>query len=533
MDAITRSKIDAIWQGMWNNGMADPKTNITQITYLLFIKMLDDNQIKKEKNANAFHTKVANPTFKDGVYKQVKDDEGNITMTVTYEDLRWHNFAHFETNKMFVIVRDYVFKFIREMNDGDNNAFSRFMKDAKLDIPSAKILEKVVRGLDDKELNLDNKEIMGDVYEYLLAELSINGDNGQFRTPRHVIRMMVELIKPKLGETICDPAMGSAGFLMESARYINENQHDEVNNNKENRKIFNSKMFFGNETDPDMLRIGTMNMTLHDVSDPQIFYKNSLTDDNKDTGIYDVILANPPFNGSLDANDISKTLTDICTTKSTELLFLALFLRSLKTGGRCASIVPVGVVNNTNEKAYTTIRKNLVENQRLRAIIYMPGGIFKPYSGVQTAILLFDKLDKKDGSGTDKVWLYNMEADGFSLDDKRNEVKENDIPDIISRFNNLDAENDRTKYDKSFFITIDDIRNNDYVLSLNKYQKKHLVKKEYRETNQILSSLVDSEINCISLLKETSNESYKDLISKIFEMLSQKEIDELVNRKKR
>ena len=534
MDSITRGKIDAIWQGMWNNGMADPKTNITQITYLLFIKMLDDNQIKKEKNANAFHTKVQNPTFKEGIYKTVRDDNGNITMEVTYEDLRWHNFAHFDTNKMFIIVRDFVFKFIREMNSGDDNAFSRFMSDAKLDIPSAKILEKVVRGLDDKELNLDNKEIMGDVYEYLLAELSINGDNGQFRTPRHIIKMMVELIKPKLGEKICDPAMGSAGFLMESARYINapEHQHDEVNNDKQNREIFNSQMFYGNETDPDMLRIGTMNMTLHEVSNPQIFYKNSLTDDNKDTNIYDVILANPPFNGSLDANDISKSLTDICTTKSTELLFLALFLRSLKTGGRCASIVPVGVVNNTNEKAYTIIRKNLVENQRLKAVIYMPSGIFKPYSGVQTAILLFDKLNKKDGSGTDKVWLYNMEADGFSLDDKRNEIKNNDIPDIINRFNNLELENSRTPYDKSFFVSIDDIRKNNYVLSLNKYQKRHIEKKEYRPTKEIFDSIIDSEIQSISILKETSNDSYKLLISKIFDMLSQEEINEFINKKK-
>ena len=528
MDANTRSKIDAIWQGMWNNGMADPKTNITQITYLLFIKMLDDNQIKKEKNANAFHTKVENPTFKDGDYKIIRDDEGKIIDKVTYEDLRWHNFVRFETDKMFRIVRDYVFKFIREMNDGENNAFARFMKDAKLDIPSAKILEKVVRGLDDRELSLDNKEIMGDVYEYLLAELSINGDNGQFRTPRHIIKMMVELIKPQLGEVICDPAMGSAGFLMESARYIADKQKDELNN-KENRAKFNSKMFFGNETDPDMLRIGTMNMTLHDVSDPQIFYKNSLTDDNKDVNKYDVILANPPFNGSLDANDIAKSLTDICSTKSTELLFMALFLRSLKTGGRCASIVPVGVVNNTNEKAYTVIRQNLVENQRLKAIIYMPGGIFKPYSGVQTAILVFDKLDKKDGTpGTDKVWLYNMEADGFSLDDKRNEVKENDIPDIIARFNNLEAEEKRTPYDKSFFVTFDDIKKNNFVLSLNKYQKKHVVKKEYRPTNEIMNSLVDSEVNYIKLLKDTSNEAYSDLIKKVLETLEKEELDNIL-----
>lgn len=492
MDITTRTKIDAIWQGMWDNGMADAKTNIMQITYLLFIKMLDDAQIKKEAAANAFKTKVKNPTFKDGIYYS----DPNIT--VTYEDLRWHNFVHYDTNRMFEIVRDYVFKFIREMNDGENNAFSRFMSDAKLDIPGGKILEKVIRGLNDPDLNLDNKEIMGDVYEYLLAKLSVNGTNGQFRTPRHVITMMVNLMQPKIGEIICDPAMGSAGFLMESAKYIHEHQGSELNN-VDNRKVFNSAMFNGYDTDPDMLRIGTMNMTLHDVSDPQIFYTNSLTDDNKDEYKYDLILANPPFSGSLDANDLAKSLKDICPSKSTELLFLGLFLRSLKIGGRCASVVPVGVVNNTNEKAYTIIRKELVENQRLRAIIYMPSGVFKPYSGVQTAIIIFDKTDN---GGTDKVWLYNMEADGFSLDDKRNETENNDIPDIIERFHNLDKEESRTPYDKSFFITKQDIVDNDYVLSLNKYQKKEIIKKEYRPTAEIIESINDLEKQFASIMKE-------------------------------
>lgn len=360
--------------------------------------------------------------------------------------------------------------------------------------------EKVVRGLDDEDLNLDNKEIMGDVYEYLLAKLSVNGTNGQFRTPRHIINMMVELMQPKLGEKICDPAMGSAGFLMESAKYILKNQKDELNN-KENRQIFNSEMFYGNETDPDMLRIGTMNMTLHEVSDPQIYYKNSLTDDNKDEYKYDLILANPPFSGSLDANDLSKSLRDICPSKSTELLFLALFLRSLKIGGRCASIVPVGVVNNTNEKAYTIIRKELVENQRLKAIIYLPSEVFKPYSGVQTAIIIFDKTNN---GGTDKVWLYNMESDGFSLDDKRNEVSTNDIPDIIERFFNLDKEEERTPYDKSFFISKQDIVDNNYVLSLNKYQKRKIVKKEYRPTAEIIKSIYDLEEQFTALMNEIS-----------------------------
>ena len=502
MDITTRTKIDAIWQGMWDNGMADAKTNIKQITYLLFIKMLDDAQIKKEANANAFKVKLKKPTFPEGVFAEEKDENGNVINTVTYEDLRCHNFVTYDTEKTYHIVKDHVFKFIRELHNGEDNAFSRFMTDAKLDIPSGKILEKVIRGLNDKELNLDNKEIMGDVYEYLLAKLSVNGTNGQFRTPRHIINMMVQLMQPKLGEKICDPAMGSAGFLMESAKYIIEQDKGKGElNDKENRRKFNSEMFFGNETDPDMLRIGTMNMTLHEVSDPQIFYKNSLTDDNTDEYKYNLILANPPFSGSLDANDLAKSLKDICPSKSTELLFMALFLRMLSNGGRCASIVPVGVVNNTNEKAYTIIRKKLVENQKLKAIIYMPSGVFKPYSGVQTAIIIFDKTDN---GGTDKVWLYNMEADGFSLDDKRNKIKKNDIPDIIERFHSPEKEAERTPYDKSFFITKQDIVDNGYVLSLNKYQKKEIVKKVYRPTSEIVKSIYDLEEQFKELMDEIS-----------------------------
>jgi len=476
MDITTRNKIDAIWQGMWDNSMADAKTNITQITYLLFIKMLDDAQMKKEAAANAFHVKVKNPTFKEGYY-----DEAN---GVTYEDLRWHNFVHFSTEKMFSIVKDYVFKFIREMNATEDNAAARFMADAKLDIPSGKILEKVIRGLDDDELNLDNKEIMGDVYEYLLAKLSVNGTNGQFRTPRHIIRMMVELMQPKLGEIICDPAMGSAGFLMESARYIQEHQKAELND-KDNRRKFNSEMFHGNETDPDMLRIGTMNMTLHDVSDPQIFYKNSLTDDNKDSYMYDLILANPPFSGSLDANDLAKSLKDICKTKKTELLFIALFLRSLKIGGRCACIVPDGVLfGSTN--AFKDLRKKIVENNRLEAVISLPAGVFKPYSGVSTGIIIFTKTES---GGTDKVWFYDMKADGFSLDDKRSPIDNNDIPDIITRFQNLAAEENRDRNEQSFFVSKDEIVNNGYDLSINKYKKTEYVAVEYPPTSEIIAEI--------------------------------------------
>ncbi len=500
MDSKTRTKIDNVWQGMWNNQMADPKTNILQITYLLFIKMLDEQQIKKERNAIGFGVTVRDPLFKTGV--KYADDV--VYGEIKYDDLRWQNFAHFDTEKMFVVVRDYVFPFIRSLHQEKDTILNRCMKDAKLAIPNGRILEKVIRGLDDDDLILDNKEIMGDVYEYLLDQLSINGDNGQFRTPRHIIRMMVQLMKPQLGEMICDPAMGSAGFLMESAQYINdpERQRSELNS-KANRELFNATMFSGNETDEQMLTIAAMNMYLHEVDDPQFELRNSLTDDFPDEYKYDLILANPPFSGSIDANDLSKSITDFLPTKSTELLFMSLFRRLLKIGGRCASIVPVGVVNNTNEKAYTILRKELVEHQKLRAIIYMPSGIFRPYSGVQTAIIIYDKTDN---GGTDRVWLYNMTADGYSLDDKRAKVKENDIPDIIHRFANLEAEAERTPYDQSFFVTKEDIVKNGYVLSLNKYQKKVIVKKEFRPTSEILASIQESEAEFQSLLAKISEE---------------------------
>lgn len=495
MDIKTRTKIDSIWQSMWDNGMADPKTNIMQITYLLFIKMLDDAQIKKEANASAFGTEVKDPTFPKGKYMDDKDEDGNVIGVINYDDLRWHNFVTFETVKMYHVVKDYVFRFLKDKYKDKNNAYTSFMDDAKLEIPKATILDKVIKGLNDKDLNLDNKEIMGDAYEYLLSKLAINGDNGQFRTPRHIINMMVQLMKPKIGDVICDPAMGSAGFLIESAMYIEKNQPDELNK-KENRELFNNKMFYGYDTDPDMLRIGAMNMTLHEVSNPQIQYRNSLTDDNKDANKYTLVLANPPFKGSLDINDVSNSLKSAVDTKQTELLFLALFLRSLKIGGRCASVVPAGVLNNTNSKAYTTIRKELVENQELQAIIYLPSGVFEPYSGVQTAIIIFKKTD---AGGTNDVWLYDLHYDGFTLDKKRTEDDEhNDIPDLIKRFNNLEDEKKRTRKEQSFFIKKEDIVKNDYVFSLNKYQERIVEKKVYRPSKEILADI-------LSLNNEISN----------------------------
>lgn len=357
----------------------------------------------------------------------------------------------------------------------------------------------MVASLSDEKLGLNDKDMMGDCYEYLLSKMATSGDNGQFRTPRHIIDMMVELAKPTLKDVMVDPAMGTCGFLTGTAKYLQRNYESELME-KGNRKHFNDVMFTGFDTDKDMLRIGCMNMTLHQVENPTIRYNNSLSSDYTEKSKYTLILANPPFSGSLDPETVAKSLIQISGgTKKTELLFLALFLRLLSTGGRCVSIIPVGVLNNTNDKAYKKLRKALVEEQELEAVIFMPGGVFYPYSGVQTGILVFKKTDN---GGTDKVWMYNMEADGFSLDQKREPVAENDIPDIIARWNNLEGEAQRTKYDKSFLVDKQEIVDNDYVFSFNKYQKKKVEKKNYRPTAEIMQSIKDLEIEFKKVMDE-------------------------------
>jgi type I restriction enzyme M protein len=360
--------------------------------------------------------------------------------------------------------------------------------------------------LSDETLGLNNKDLMGDCYEYLLSKMATSGDNGQFRTPRHIIEMMVEIAKPSLKDAIIDPAMGTAGFLAGSAKYIQEHYAKEMMN-AENNFHFHNEMFTGFDTDTDMLRIGCMNMTLHNVDNPRIQYNNSLSQEYAEKDKYTMVLANPPFSGSLEPETVSKSLIQISGgTKKTELLFLSLFLRLLKVGGRCVSIIPVGVLNNTNDKAYGNIRRELVENQKLEGVIYMPGGIFQPYSGVQTGILIFTKTNS---GGTDKVWMYNMENDGFTLNVKREPTKENDIPDIVSRFNNLEGEKTRQRTEKSFLVDKQEIVENDYVLSFNKYQKKIAEKKVYRPSEEIISSINDLEAQFQGLMKEIEGELKK------------------------
>ena len=481
-----KNRIDGIWDTFWTGGITNSITILEQMTYLFFMKMLDDAQVKKEAAANMLGGTVKDPVFKEGFWHNPETDKD-----VPYANLRWSTFVDFEAERMFSTISKDAFAFIKNLNEGKESAYSRFMENATFLIPNPRTLTKIVDGV--SNLDMNNRDTMGDVYEYVLSKMAASGNNGQFRTPRHIIRMMVELMEPTLRDVICDPAMGSAGFIVESAKYVSNRYKSELLK-KENAEHYKNDMLHGFDTDQTMLRIGAMNLMLHGVDNPDIEYKDSLSTDNTDTEKYTLCLANPPFAGSIDNEAVSKSLLAITKTKKTELLFVALFTRMLAVGGRCASIVPDGVLfgNSTGHKA---IRKELIEHQRLQAVISMPSGVFQPYSGVSTAILIFTKTN---ADGTDKVWFYDMKADGFSLDQKRDEIKENDIPDVIARFKNLKAEESRSRKEQSFLVPVAEIIANDYDLSINKYKEVEREKVEYEKPEVIFGRIkgLEEEINC-------------------------------------
>lgn len=473
-----KNQIDSIWDAFWSAGLTSSIAVLEQMTYLFFIKMLDDSQQKREANAQLLGGNLQDPIFKMGEVWQNPETK----QTVPYEHLRWSYLKSINSTQLFNLIRNDVFVFIKTLSAGKDSAFSRYMANAIFMIPNERTLTKIVDGIDN--LDMTDKDTMGDVYEYILGKMAASGTNGQFRTPRHIIRLMVQLVQPTLEDTICDPAMGSAGFIVESAAYISEH-YKQVLANKQHAEHYKNTMFYGFDTDQTMLRIGAMNMMLHGVDNPNIKYQDSLSEDNQDKNRYSLVLANPPFTGSLDYEVVDKSLLTISKTKKTELLFLGLFTRILKAGGRCASIVPDGVLFGSS-KAHLAIRKELVDNQQLEAIISMPSGIFKPYSGVSTAILIFTKTDN---GGTDNVWFYDMRADGYSLDDKRSKIEADDIPDIINRYHHLADEAKRTRKDQSFFVPKADIVANSYDLTINKYKEVERVKKDYEKPEVILARI--------------------------------------------
>lgn len=446
-----KSKIDRVWDSFWSGGISNPLEVIEQITYLLFLRRLDDLQTIAEKKARLTGGTIEGSKFLPG--------QGHP---------RWSRFKNTDADVMYKTVATEVFPFLQKYGEqvgGDASTYSDHMKDARFTVPTPALLSKVVDMLDD--IPMADRDTNGDLYEYLLSKIASAGVNGQFRTPRHIIALMVAMTAPQPTDEICDPACGTAGFLVAASEYVRKT-HPTALTNATQRAHFHKSMFHGYDFDSTMLRIASMNMLLRGIEAPDIRYRDSLSEGvSEDAQRYSLILANPPFAGSLDYESTSKDLQRIVRTKKTELLFLALFVKLLKPGGRAAVIVPDGVLFGSST-AHKTLRKVLVEDQKLDAVVKLPAGVFRPYAGVSTAILFFTKTDS---GGTDDVWFYDVQADGFSLDDKRNPVEANDLPDVLARWTDRGAERGRARTAQSYCVPKADIVTQSYDLSLNRYKE--------------------------------------------------------------
>lgn len=491
-----RSQIDRIWDAFWSGGISNPLEVIEQITYLLYLRRLDELQTLDESRAQRLNEPVERRIFPDG-----NDAGGRL-----YDDLRWSRFKNLEAREMYAVVSERVFPFLRTLG-GNSATYVRHMQDARFTIPTPALLARVVDLID--HVPMEDRDTKGDLYEYMLGKIATAGQNGQFRTPRHIIQLMVEMTAPTPEDVICDPAAGTCGFLVAAGEYLRK-RHAELFRDARLRAHFHHGLFHGFDFDNTMLRIGSMNMLLHGVEDPDVIYRDSLAQDHSgEEEKYTLVLANPPFAGSLDYENVAKDLLQVVKTKKTELLFLALFLRLLKPGGRAAVIVPDGVLFGSSN-AHRALRKELVENQKLDAVISLPGGVFKPYSGVSTAILLFTKTNS---GGTDQVWFYDLRADGWSLDDRRQprlsdaklgpvpaeglaEIDEakNNLPDLLKRwFTRVGSEQKRLRTDQSFCVPKVDIATSGYDLSLNRYRDLVYQETAHVPPKQILAEMMTLE----------------------------------------
>ena len=479
-----RTKVDKLWTTFWTGGIANPLTVIEQISYLLFIKRLDDLELRAEKKAQRTGKPNPNPTF--GPKRQA---------------LRWSRFSHLESEEMFKLFQAEVFPFIKGLSSSQDSSFARAMKDAVFLIPKPSLLSDAVDMIAD--IPMDDRDTKGDLYEYMLGKLTTAGTNGQFRTPRHIIKLMVAMTEPTIDDRICDPACGTTGFLVGCIEQLVKN--DPGFFSAETQKHVNGRLFNGFDFDSTMLRIGSMNMMLHGVENPNVQYKDSLSRDNEEAGEYSLCLANPPFKGSLAEDEVAPDLLRVCDTKKTELLFLALMLRLLTPGGRSAVIVPDGVLFGSS-KAHRAIRKELVEKHKLDGVVSLPSGVFKPYAGVSTAILLFTKTGT---GGTEGVWFYDMEADGWSLDDKRTpllkeellgpeparrlkeeEHGKNNLPDVLSRWKKREkSETKNPRTAQSFVVPKAEIVGQDYDLSIGRYKEVVHEAVEHAKPEEILDEI--------------------------------------------
>lgn len=479
LDAQLKSQIRKLWDRFWSGGLVNPITAIEQMSYLLFMKRLEDEDNKRKQEAD----------FAGLKYKSIFEGHGNC---------KWSYWSNLPAEEILDHVRDKVFPFMRNLGDGDS-LYKEYMKNANFSIPNASLLIEAVKIIDDMHIKERNRDTQGDIYEYLLSELQISGKNGQFRTPRHIIKMMVELAKPKYGETILDPACGTGGFLVTAYEYIlDKNKKEGVSTlTAKQKQILDEESIYGYDIDETMTRIALMNLMMHGIKKPNIKRLNSLSragDEEISENRYDLILANPPFKGSINEAEISDRFS--VKTKKTELLFLELMILALAPQGRCAVIVPDGVLFG-NSKAHKAIRKMILEKCRLDAVISMPSGVFKPYAGVSTAVLFFTK-----GEPTEKVWFYDMENDGFSLDDKRVEIDKNDIPDILERFEKRKEEPNEDRRKKHFFVPVEEIKAKDYDLNISTYRDREYEEVKYEEPEVLKKKILELEEEIIAGLKE-------------------------------
>lgn len=465
-----KSRIDRVWDAFWSGGISNPLEVIEQITYLLFLRRLDDQQTDAERELRLTGSTSRPMPFGEG-----------------QDHLRWSRLrANGDSAAVYEVMSEEVFPFLRGLGSeiaGVETTYGAHMRDARFTIPSAALLGKVMDQLDG--IPIKDRDTNGDLYEYLLSKIASAGVNGQFRTPRHIIQLMVDMMAPEPGMEIVDPACGTAGFLMAASEYIRD-KHPEALVDKAQSKHFHHSAFHGFDFDSTMLRIGSMNMLMHGVNAPDIRYRDSLAEGSVDDAeSYDMVLANPPFAGSLDYEATSKELQRVVKTKKTELLFLALFLRLLKTGGRAAVIVPDGVLFGSS-KAHKDLRRMLVDEHKLDAVVKLPSGVFKPYAGVSTAILFFTKTG---AGGTDHVWFYDVRSDGYSLDDKRTKLETSDLPDVLTRWRNRAGEKERTRTEQSFLVPADEIREQGYDLSINRYKEVEYEEVEHRPVADILADV--------------------------------------------
>ena len=544
-----QSAIKRLWDKFWSSGISNPLTAIEQITYLLFMKRLDELDHKRQDEGETSGEKYISKFAGTWIPPEERNRPVAEQHPIDKRTLRWSEFKKLQPEEMLQHVRDKVFPFLKDLNGAESN-FTHHMKNAVFIIPKSALLVEAVKAIDEifEMMKRDSQEkgqayqdIQGDVYEFLLSEIATAGKNGQFRTPRHIIKLMADLVQPQLGQRIADPACGTGGFLLGAYQYILTQLSLSQNLKRDNSKgsthdedgffrtsvtaaltkkarILLQESLYGYDIDATMVRLGLMNLMMHGIDEPHIDYQDTLSKSYSEETKYDIVLANPPFTGSIDRGDINENLK-LSTTK-TELLFVENIYRLLKKGGTACVIVPQGVLFGSG-KAFKELRQTLVERCDLKAVITLPSGVFKPYAGVSTAILLFSKVfgpgDKISKPATDYVWFYEMSSDGYSLDDKRNKLEGyGDLQDIIQKYHSRDEASDTDRTAKCFMVPRIDIEAENYDLSLSRYKEEIFEEVQYEQPEAILERLIQAEVGNVD--KKVLNKVQSGILYELLEL---------------